>query len=144
MAQYELTIVNQEGVLVLNQYELLQAEINNFIANRPSLIINDKNDYKLVKEFRTQTNKVLKAIKDERLQTTRELLSAYEEQCKTLERMLDEHQKVLGESLKIFDEQNGKVKPKQISVTLKFYDTKVIDKLKKFAEQNGCELTIKE
>ena len=87
MTQYELAIVSdKEGTLVLNNFELLQNEVTNFIAQRPLLIISDKSDYKLVKEYRTQINKLSKAIKDGRLQTTRDLLSVFEEQCKTLEK----------------------------------------------------------
>ena len=145
MAQYELTIVSdKEGTLVLNDYELLQSEVAKYIADRPLLIISDKSDYKQVKDFRTETNKLLKAIKDGRLQTTRDLLSVFEEQCKSLESQLDEHSKALGETLRIYDENNGKIKPKPISVTLKFYDSKIIEKLQQFAQENGCELTIKE
>ena len=145
MPQYELAIVSdKEGTLVINNYELLQDEVAKYIANRPLLIISDKSDYKLVKEFRTEINKLSKAIKDGRLQTTRDLLSVFEEQCKTLEKQLDDHSKALGETLRVFDENNGKIKPKKYSVTLSFYDEKIIDKLKTFAEKNGCEMTIKE
>ena len=145
MPQYELAIVSdKEGTLVLNNFELLQSEVTKYIADRPLLIISDKSDYKLVKEFRTETNKLLKTIKDGRLQTTRDLLSVFEEQCKTLEKQLDDHSKALGETLRVFDENNGKVKPKKFSVTLSFYDKKVLEKLQQFADENNCEITIKE
>lgn len=145
MTDYSIIITStKDGNLELNQYEEMLKSVQSFIEDRPLFIIQDKKDYSKIKEFRTETNKALKAIKEGRIQVKEELLELFETQCKTLEGILEEHSNSLGEAIKLYDEQNGKIKPKKYSVTLKFYDEKIIEKLKTFAEKNGCELTIKE
>lgn len=145
MNEYPIIITsNTEGDLVLNNYEKLLSDVKNFIKSREVFLIQNKSDYSLIKEYRTATNKLQKAIADGRKQVKEELLETFETHCKTLETMLEEHSKSLGEAIKLYDEANGKIKPKKYSVTLKFTDEKLIEKLKTFAEKNGCELTIKD
>lgn len=145
MPEYQIMITaNQDGDLVLNCYDELLEAAKQCIDDNPCFLVQTKKDQTKLREFRSNVNKKKKAIADGRKQVKEQLLETFENQCKTIENLLDEHQKKLGEAITAYDEQNGKIKPKQYSVTLKFYDEKLIEKLKKFAETNNCELTIKE
>lgn len=146
--RFELTSIESDGTLQINSYAEFLEGVKNYIASNKVFLIQDKGDLKLAKETRAEINKKIKAIDRFRIDSTEDFVSLFVSQCKTITGLLEEHQKAFGEAIKAYEEQNkavsGITKPKVITATLKFYDAKVVEKLKKFAEQNGCELTIKE
>jgi molecular chaperone DnaK (HSP70) len=145
MAEYEIMITaNPEGDLVLNCFEQLLEAAKQCIEDYPCFLVQSKQDQTKLRKFRSEINKKKKAIADGRKQVKEQLLETFEAQCKTIEDLLDEHQKKMGEAINAYDERNGNIKQKQYSVSLKFFDEKVIEKIKQFAIENNCELTIKE
>ena len=143
---FDLVSIEDEGTLVISSYETLLEGVKNYIAANKLFLIQDKSDLKLAKETRAEINKRIKAIDRFRIDSIEDFVSLFAEQCKTITALLNEHQKAFGEAIKTYEESQKAstiAKPKVISATLKFYDTKVIEKLQAFAEKNGCELTIK-
>lgn len=145
---FDLVSVESEGTLVIDSYEAFLEGVKNYIAANKVFLIQDKADLKIAKETRAEINKKIKAIDRFRIDSIEDFVSLFASQCKEVTALLNEHQKAFGEAIKAFEETQKTVstiaKPKVITATLKFYDTKVLDKLKSFAEKNGCELTIKE
>jgi hypothetical protein len=144
---FELVSVENEGTLEIGSYELFLESIKNYIDSNKVFLIQDKADLKLAKETRADINKKIKAIDRFRIDSIEDFVSLFAEQCKTITALLNEHQKAFGEAIKTYEEQQKSstlAKPKVITATVKFYDAKVIEKLQQFAQENGCELTIKE
>ena len=144
---FELVSVENEGTLEINSYEVFLEGVKNYIASNKVFLIQDKGDLKLAKETRAEINKKIKAIDRFRIDSIDDFVSLFASQCKEVTTLLNEHQKAFGEAIKTYEESQKAstiVKPKVITATLKFYDSKVIEKLQVFAQENGCELTIKE
>lgn len=144
---FELVSVENEGTLEIGSYELFLESIKNYIASNKVFLIQDKADLKLAKETRADINKKIKAIDRFRIDSIEDFVSLFAEQCKTITALLNEHQKAFGEAIKTYEESQKAstiAKPKVITATVKFYDAKIIEKLQQFAQENGCELTIKE
>ena len=144
---FELVSVENEGTLEIGSYELFLESIKNYIASNKVFLIQDKADLKLAKETRADINKKIKAIDRFRIDSIEDFVSLFAEQCKTITALLNEHQKAFGEAIKTYEDQQKSstiAKPKVITATVKFYDAKIIEKLQQFAQENGCELTIKE
>ena len=144
---FELVSVENEGTLEIGSYELFLDSIKNYIASNKVFLIQDKGDLKIAKEIRADINKKIKAIDRFRIDSIEDFVSLFAEQCKTITALLNEHQKAFGEAIKTYEESQKSstiAKPKVITATVKFYDAKIIEKLQQFAQENGCELTIKE
>lgn len=144
---FDLVSIEDEGTLVISSYETLLEGVKNYIASNKVFLIQDKSDLTLAKKTRAEINKKIKAIDRFRIDSIEDFVSLFAEQCKTITALLNEHQEAFGEAIKTYEEQqkeNTITKPKVITATLKFYDEKIIEKLKQFAQENGCELKIKE
>ena len=144
---FELVSIENEGTLEIGSYEIFLEGVKNYIASNKVFLIQDKADLKLAKETRAEINKKIKAIDRFRIDSIDDFVSLFATQCKTITSLLDEQQKAFGAAIKEYEEQQKAVstlnKPKVITATLKFYDEKVLEKLTQFAQENGCELTIK-
>lgn len=140
-------IVEPNGTINVGSYEEILAFINGFVEANNDLVIDDAEGFKTAKEIRAAANKTIDLIKRHRIDTIKEYVGTFEERCKNLETILDNFAKGLGKKIKAYDDAQKTVSaataPKVITATLKFYDEKVVDKLKTFAEKHGCQLTIK-
>lgn len=137
----------ENGVYVVKDYDLHLANIQKKCAENchVSMIINNYEDYKTIKDTRTELNASLEEIKSARKNITELLTGTLEAQLKTIEKLLDQTSKSLTEKINDYD-KNVLQKPerqKLINITIKSYDQKVIDKIKAYALKQGAQVVVK-
>lgn len=147
--EFELVTINDKvnNVLKVKDFEKTLQTAKDIVASANLVITNDA-DKKLAKETRATFNKVVKAIDRKRIDDTNDFISQFNDECNQIKSIFDEAQKKLGEDINAYEEAHKVVVVESATVakfvaTLKFSDPKVVDKLKTFAEKNGCELSIK-
>lgn len=146
---FELIPVLDEatGKYIVKSFDNVKTIVNEFIereVNRVS-VINDDLTFKDVKMTRTDIRKKKDAITQARLHINALLLGEFNSQLKEIETMLDEADKELKAKVDVYNEQvKGKDnKPKVITLVVKGFDVKAIDKIKAFALKNGCTAEVK-
>lgn len=146
---FELIPVLDEatGKYVVKSFDNVKTIVNEFIereVNRVS-VISDDLTFKDVKATRTDIRKKKDAITQARLHINALLLGEFNTQLKEIETMLDEADKQLKAKVDVYNEQvKGKDnKPKVITLVVKGFDGKAIEKIKTFALKNGCTAEVK-
>lgn len=148
--EFELVTINDKvnNVLKVKDFEKTLQTAKDIVASANLVITNDA-DKKLAKETRATFNKVVKAIDRKRIDDTNDFISQFNDECNQIKSIFDEAQKKLGEDINAYEEAHKVVvvesatTSKTYVATLKFSDPKIVDKLTKFAQTNGCELSIK-
>lgn len=134
------------------QYEVkdfgkVKAIVADFIEREVAPIkeITDDVMFKSTKELRTDIRKKKDAITQARIQINSLLLGTFNGQLKDIEAMLDSSDKVLKEKVDAYNELvKGKDnKPKVITLVVKGFDPKAIEKIKALALKSGCTAEVK-
>ena len=132
---------------VVKAFDDVKAIVSDFIEREVSkvIVISDDLAFKSVKATRTNIRKKKDAIAQARLHINALLLGDFNAQLKEIESMLDEADKTLKAKVDTYNEEiKGKDnKPKVITLVVKAFDMKVIDKVKAFAIKNGCTAEVK-
>lgn len=146
MAKFELTPVVNESTgkyEIANFNEVLESA-RNYIKEHHFEKVENAEEFKALKETRTEIRMRQDLIKEVRLQTSELLLGKFNEQAKTLEKMLGEEDALLRALKEKWEEENGKIaKPKAFKLTIKTYDEKVFNKIKDLALKLGAEVEVK-
>ena len=103
-----------------------------------------QNDKIRHKNTRTDIRKKADVIKNARINVTKMLTGTFEEQLKEIEKMLTSADNTLREKVTVYEaEHKSKIaKPKKITLVVKSYDMKLIEKVKAYAIKNGLEANI--
>lgn len=146
---FELVPVLDEatGKYVVKSFDDVKTIVRDFVereVNRVT-VISDDLTFKGVKATRTDIRKKKDAITQARLHINALLLGDFNAQLKEIETMLDEADKTLKAKVDTYNEEiKGKDnKPKVITLVVKAFDMKLIDKVKAFALKNGCTAEVK-
>lgn len=146
---FELVPVLDEttGKYVVRDFNNVKTIVSDFIereVNRVT-VISDDLAFKDVKVTRTDIRKKKDAITQARLHINALLLGDFNAELKEIETMLDEADKKLKAKVDTYNEEiKGKDnKPKVITLVVKAFDMKAIDKVKAFAIKNGCTAEVK-
>lgn len=146
---FELVPVLDEttGKYVVRDFNNVKTIVSDFIereVNRVT-VISDDLAFKDVKATRTDIRKKKDAITQARLHINALLLGDFNAELKEIETMLDEADKKLKAKVDTYNEEiKGKDnKPKVITLVVKAFDMKAIDKVKAFAIKNGCTAEVK-
>lgn len=110
--------------------------------SRFNLVIANDDDFKVIKNFRTEIRKRQEAIKDGRLQINSIYFGKFNEQATSLEKMLGAYDKELKAKVDAYNESKGVIKEKTYKFTVSTTDLKKVEKLKAFCLKN--EISIKE
>ena len=146
---FEITPVIDEstGKYVIKNFDLVREGCQAFIKENgyQDLVITNDSDYKLIADGRTVIRKKIDAIASARKNVNELVLGEFNTQLKELEKMLKEADDLSKEKVHTFDEEvKGKVlKPRIITLTVKNYDSKVIEKVKAYATKLGCAAEVK-
>ena len=141
-------ILTEEKIFEIKDYDTVKEAIDDYVALKTEgVVINDDIDFKNVKADRMEIRKRLKTIKDARLTITKLYMGTFDEQMKALEKVLNDADKELKALVDGYDEQRkgGNVveAPKVITLTIKGYDLKAIEKLRDAAIKAKLEAVIK-
>ena len=146
---FELVPVLDEatGKYVVKSFDNVREIVRDFIdreVNRVS-VIEDDMTFKDVKATRTDIRKKKDAITQARLHINALLLGEFNAQLKEIETMLDEADKTLKAKVDTYNEEvKGKDnKPKVITLVVKGYDAKAIEKVKALALKSGLTAEVK-
>ena len=146
---FELVPVLDEatGKYAVKSFDNVKEIVSDFIereVNRVT-VISDDLTFKNVKATRTDIRKKKDAITQARLHINALLLGEFNAQLKEIETMLDEADKTLKAKVDTYNEEiKGKEnKPKVITLVVKAFDMKSIEKVKAFALKNGCTAEVK-
>lgn len=134
------------GILNVVNFEEILGIVNEILNQNPVFKIENDSDKKICKERRANLNKCIKAIDRRRIDLVEEFTTEFTSQCKQITELLDTRQKELGVEIKAYEDSLKEVvveKPKVITATLKYQDAKLTEKIIKFAEKYGIELSIK-
>lgn len=137
-------ISKDTGKYVLEHYDEVLESCKKFIEENDFVEVNEDN-YKALKEARTEIRSRQDAIKDARIQINEMLLGDFNAQLKELETLLKNADEKLKGMKDEFDKnsKNTIAKPTVIKLVVKSYDAKVIEKIKAAALKAGCEVEVK-
>ncbi len=148
--EFALTPVldNDTGKYVIDHFDAVLQTVKEYIDAAANAIaqIADPETLRLAKDSRTEIRKKKEAIKDARIQINALLLGQFNEQLKTIEGMLDEADKSLKAKIDAYNEETKgpqATKPKVMTLTVKGYDAKAIEKVKKLALSLGLQAEVK-
>ncbi len=147
--EFELVPVQDKetGVYHIENFEENKKIVKDFLANEchVEMEINSAEDYKLIKNTRTDIRKKREAIKNIRIKVSEMLIGVFESQLKEIEREIDATDLILKEKIDAYDKliSNKQDKPSKITLTIKGYDMQKIQKVKDYAIKQGLEAAIK-
>lgn len=141
-------VLNKEtGKYVVGNFDYIKSVVADFIEREVNRIetITDEVEFKDVKATRTDIRKKKEAITQARININALLLGEFNEQLKEVESMLDNADKALKAKVDTYNEVvKGKDnKPKVITLIVKSYDEKAIEKVKACALASGCTAEVK-
>lgn len=135
------------GQYEVKDFDNVKKIVADFIEREVTPIkeITDDVMFKSTKELRTDIRKKKEAITQARIQINSLLLGTFNGQLKDIEAMLDSSDKVLKEKVDAYNELvKGKDnKPKVITLVVKGFDPKAIEKIKALALKSGCTAEVK-
>ena len=135
------------GQYEVKDFDNVKKIVADFIEREVTPIkeITDDVMFKSTKELRTDIRKKKEAITQARIQINSLLLGTFNGQLKDIEAMLDSNDKVLKEKVDAYNELvKGKDnKPKVITLVIKGFDPKAIEKIKTLALKSGCTAEVK-
>lgn len=137
----------ETGKYVVQDFDEVKKIVQDFTEREVGRVvtISDDLDLKTVKGTRTDIRKKKDAITQARLHINALLLGDFNSQLKEIETMLDEADKTLKGKVDAYNEEvKGKdIKPKVVTLVVKSYDPKTIDKVREFALKHGCLAEVK-
>lgn len=146
---FELDVVSDKktGLIAVKDKEHVWEIAKELVSRTPVFIIEDKEGLKKAKGWHADINAIIKGIDRKRIDTIEDFTSDFANDCNELKEFLVQHLALIKEEIKTYEDKQkavlGTTAVKKFTATLKFTDPKVVDKLTKFAQQNGCELVIK-
>ncbi len=144
---FELDTVadTENGIIKINDYNYSLGLVNKILDENPAFIIESEEAYKDIYKTRAKLNKIVDAIDRKRIDTIDDFTAIFREQCNTLKLLLSKRIGEYTEEIKKWKEsQNENTTTKKlITATLKFYDEKLIKKIKDFAVKNNIDFKIK-
>lgn len=153
MGKFELDVISKmvDNNLYIENYEELTKSLLDYLDKDcyRDLVILNKSDLKIVKEKRTELNKLLEQIKRTRIDTLAVLTGTFEAQLTALEKSIDFAQKDLGQKVKDYNnsikiEQPVENTPTIYTLSIYSLDKKVLKELEKLAKEKGLKTEIKE
>lgn len=114
----------ENRILLVKDYETYVNKLNDYLTKESykDLIIDNPIDLKLVKEKRTELNKILDKLKRVRIDTVASITEVYEQQIKTMEKSIEAVSKQLSQNIKTYEEL---IKPKLEENTPTIYEFSV-------------------
>lgn len=146
---FELDVVSDKktGLIAVRDKERVWEIAKELVNRTPAFVIEDKEGLKRAKGWHADINAIIKGIDRKRIDTIEDFTSDFANDCNELKNFLVQHLALLKEEIKTYEDKQkaviGTATVKKFTATLKFSDPKIVDKLTKFAQTNGCELTIK-
>lgn len=148
--EYDLIpILNtKQKTFQIKEFDEVKEACESFIKKnlaQVNLEVLDRENFGYAKNIRTEIRKKQESIKRVRIDCNELSMGIFNKQTKELEAMLKE----ADEKLKAFvdkfavEVKNVAVKPKKITLEVKGYDMKVIEKVKAFAIKQGLEVAAK-
>lgn len=153
MGKFELDVISKmvDNNLYIENYEELTKSLLDYLDKDcyRDLVILNKSDLKIVKEKRTELNKLLEKLKRTRIDTLAVLTGTFEAQLTALEKSIDFAQKNLGQKVKDYNnsikvEQPVENTPTIYTLSIYSLDKKVLKELEKIAKEKGLKTEIKE
>ena len=153
MGKFELDVISKmvDNNLYIENYEELTKSLLDYLDKDcyRDLVILNKSDLKIVKEKRTELNKLLEKLKRTRIDTLAVLTGTFEAQLTALEKSIDFAQKDLGQKVKDYNnsikvEQPVENTPTIYTLSIYSLDKKVLKELEKLAKEKGLKTEIKE
>ena len=153
MGKFELDVISKmvDNNLYIENYEELTKSLLDYLDKDcyRDLVILNKSDLKIVKEKRTELNKLLEKLKRTRIDTLAVLTGTFEAQLTALEKSIDFAQKDLGQKVKDYNnsikvEQPVENTPTIYTLSIYSLDKKVLKELEKIAKEKGLKTEIKE
>lgn len=139
--------LNQDtGQYIVKDYDNVKKIVEAFIEREVSqAIITDDTSFKAVKATRTDIRKKKNTITQARLHINALLLGDFNAQLKEIEDMLNGGDKILKERVDTYNEEiKGKLqKPKVITLIVKGYDEKTINKVRNYAIKQNLQVEVK-
>lgn len=136
------------GNYVIKDYDSVLRIVNEYVekAVNENANVTDDVTFKHCKDTRTDIRKHKDVITQARIHINALLLGQFNEQLKTIETLLDATDKALKAKVDAYNtDVKGKVdlKPKVITLTVKGYDAKAINKVKDLAVKLGLNAEVK-
>lgn len=146
--EFELVPVydKETGIYTINDFEGCKSIVQEFIDGcHLDLVITSEADFKDVKATRTDIRKKKETVATARKQIKEMLVGTFENQLKEIESMLGDADAKLKEKVDVWEKENKNkvVKPSVITLNVKGYDMKKIEKVRDFALKQGLEVAIK-
>lgn len=146
--EFELVPVydKDSGTYVINNFEKCKSVVQAFITEcHLDLVITSEEDFKGVKATRTNIRKKKETVATARKQIKEMLVGTFEAQLKEIETMLGEADTKLKVKVDAWEAENKNkaAAPKIITLTIKGYDLKKIEKIKESAIKQNLEAVIK-
>lgn len=146
---FEVQEIVQDNVVTVKDYTKVFAVANDIVNAFELKEVTTDAEKKVAKDFRANCNKAVKAIDRARIDGKRAVTEAFEEQCNSLADIFERKAKEVDDMVKKYEEEQKlslpptPPKPKMIKAILSFYDETMVDKIKKFAEENKLGLEVK-
>ena len=141
-------IDKETGNYVIKDYDNVTKIVDDYVATalKATEVIGDDIAFSEAKKVRTDIRKHKEAITQARIHINALLLGTFNEQLKTIETKLDSADKEIKTKVDTYNtEVKGKLdnKPKVITLTVKGYDAKAIEKVKALAVKCGLSAEVK-
>lgn len=135
----------QKSALAVKNFDETKKQAQLILDTYKVPVIQSEDDFKKAKKIRAAYNHCIKAVNDKRISTIDEFTSDFTAQCKEIADMFKAREQEFKAAITAWDEQHKIVADKQakITVTIKFYDPKLVEKLKKFALDHNCDFSVK-
>lgn len=138
----------ETNTYLIQKFDEVKSSCEEFINERLDTVNLEKYDeltFKNVKEIRTEIRNRQDLVARARINCNQIAMGTFNEQAKTLETMLKEADTKLKTYVDTYNtEVVGKLKsPAKITLTVKGFDMKLIEKVKQFALKQGLEAIIK-
>lgn len=146
---FELVPVLDEetGIYKVKNFEDAKAIVVEYLDENVGKLIEKPENYTIndIKAMRTEIRKKKDAITQARINTNALLLGTFNSQLKEIETTLDSADKKLKERVDAYNlmVKGNDVKPKIITLVVKGYDAKAIEKVRNIALQNGLSAEVK-
>lgn len=148
--EYDLVPIleKETQTFLIQKFDEVKGACEYFISEnleKVNLEVFNKETYGDVKKIRTAIRKKQDQVKEVRLSCNEIAMGTFNEQAKTLESMLKEADEKLKAYVDAYDRDiEGELpKPAKITLTIKGYDLKKVEKVKEYAIKQGLEAAIK-
>lgn len=141
--EYEITpILDKENKYVIQNYDKVIESATAFIKENEFTKCENGDELSLIKKSRTLIRSKKDAITRARININNSLLGTFNEQLKELETMLNNADINLKRLKDNYEEEQNNInkKPAKLTLIVKSYDLKTIEKIKTYALKLGAEI----